>query len=61
MNNIQGIQGLIDVANSLCRTLDETANNEKNLCIDIQMRFEQMSWECLRMADELREIKNYVG
>ncbi len=58
---MSNIQGLIDAANSLCNTLDQTANNERNLCIDIQMRFEQMSWECLRMADELREIKRYVG
>lgn len=55
------IQDIIDIARKLCETLDEAASSEKQFCVDLQLRFEQMSWESLRMADELNEIKYIVG
>ncbi len=55
------IQDLIDIATSLCKTLDAAASNERQFCVDVQLRFEQLSYESLRMADELTELRNYVG
>lgn len=55
------IQDLIDIAHRLCETLDAAASNEMQFCVDLQLRFEQLSYESLRMADELTEIKQCVG
>lgn len=55
------IQDLIDIARKLCETLDAAASSEQQFCVDLQLRFEQMSWESMRMADELTEIKQCVG
>lgn len=54
------LQDLIDTANRLSQRLEQAASEEKRFCVDLQLRFEQMSWELLRTADELQEIKNYI-
>lgn len=54
------LQELIETANRLSQNLERAANEERRFCIDIQMRFEQMSWETLRLANEIQEIKNYI-
>ena len=51
---------LIETANMLSFNLEQAANNERKFCIDLQLRFEQLSWELLRTANELEEIRSYI-
>lgn len=52
---------LIETANRLSQKLEQAANDERRFCIDLQMRFESLSWELYRTANELNEIKHYIG
>lgn len=54
------LQDLIETANRLSQRLEQAANDEKRFCVDLQLRFEQMSWECLRLSNEMQEIKTYI-
>lgn len=54
------LQELIETAMRLSETLSNAANEEIRFCVDIQMKLEQMSWEMLRMANEIQEVKNYI-
>lgn len=54
------LQELIDTANQLSRNLDKAASEEKRFCADLQLRFEQLSWELLRTANELQLIRDYI-
>lgn len=53
-------QDLIDTVLSISKQLEESANNERKFCYDLQLRLEQMSWEMLRNANELKYIKELV-
>ena len=55
------LQELIDTAKSLCDKLDEAARQEEEFCYKLQQEFEQMSWEVLRMRDNLTNIQEWVG
>ncbi len=55
------LQELIETANRLSQRLEHAANDEKKFCVDIQLRLEAMAWEIYRNANELKEIKNYIG
>ena len=48
---------LIETANRLSNRLEQAANDEKSFCFELQSRFEKMSWECLRLANEIQEIR----
>jgi hypothetical protein len=52
---------LIETANRLSQRLEQAANDERRFCVDIQMRLEAMSWDLFKNANELLEIKNYIG
>lgn len=54
------LQELIDTANRLSNTLESISNEEKKWCVDLQLTFERMSWQCYCLANELQEIKNYI-
>lgn len=54
------LQELIETAMRLSSRLDQAAAEERRFCIDIQLKFEQLSWEMLRTANEIQEIKNYI-
>lgn len=54
------LQELIETALRLSLNLEKAANEEKRFCVDLQLRFEQMSWEMYRHANELKEISNYT-
>lgn len=51
---------LIETANRLSKRLEDAANDEKRFSVDLQLRFEQMSWDFYRAASELNEIKGYI-
>lgn len=57
---MEQINTLIEIADNLSAQLGESANNEKDLCIDMQIRFEQMSWETFKIANELKELLSYL-
>ncbi len=54
------LQELIETANRLSRNLEKAAYEEKRFCVDICLRLEQLSWETLRTADELKSISDYI-
>jgi hypothetical protein len=51
---------LIETANRLSKRLEDAANDEKRFCVDLQLRFESLSWEMLRTANELESIRGYL-
>lgn len=55
------LQKLIETALTLSQNLDKAAAEERHFCVDLQLRFEQMSWELIRTANELNEIKQYIA
>lgn len=55
------LQELIETAQRLSRNLERAASEEKRFCVEIQLRFEQLSWEIYRTANELNEIKEYIA
>lgn len=54
------LQELIDTAYKLSETLEKASNDERKFCFDVQHALEIMSWEMLKHANELKEIKNYI-
>ena len=55
------LQALIDTAKALSERLDEAARQELEFSTDLQLEFEQMSWEMIRMRDNLTNIQEWVG
>lgn len=55
------LEELIRSADRLCKSLDDCAKNDRafsdNVCHDL----ERMSWETMRLTNDLRQIKDYVG
>lgn len=47
---------LIETANKLSKRLSDAADDEKRFCYDLQLRFEQMSWEVFRLSNDIQEI-----
>jgi hypothetical protein len=52
------LEELIATADKLCATLEKAANDEKRFCADLCLKFEVMSWEAWRSANDLREAIN---
>lgn len=55
------LQELINTANALSQRLEKAAIEEKTLCDDLRFRLELMSYEIFKTANELNEIKYYIG
>ena len=55
------IEELIQTADRLCVSLDLAAQNEKKFCDPIIFELERMSWETMRLVNDLRQIKEYIG
>ncbi|HEX4374907.1 MAG TPA: hypothetical protein VHZ50_16500 [Puia sp.] len=54
------LEELIETANRLSDRLEKAANDEMKFSYDLQMCLEQMSWQSFKIANELKEIKNYI-
>ena len=54
------LQKLIDTALILSQNLERAASEEKRFCVDICLALEKMSWETLRLSNDIISIKNYV-
>ncbi len=54
------LEELIEMANTLSQRLEQAANDEKKFSYALQLIFENMSWEQMRLANEITEIKNYL-
>jgi hypothetical protein len=50
---------LIHAAQRLSECLELASEEENRFCVDICLRFEQLSLEMFRTASELKEIKDY--
>lgn len=48
---------LIATADKLCATLDKAAENEKKFCYNVCHELERMSWEALRMSNDIKLIR----
>lgn len=55
------IEELMASAERLCASLDEAASNEKKFCHNVLNELERMSWEALRISNDLKQIKEYQG
>lgn len=55
------IEELIQTADRLCASLDLASQNEKKFCDPICLELERMSWETMRLVNDLRQIKEYIG
>jgi len=51
------IDELIESANRLCANLDVTAQNEKAFCEKIKTELEFISWDQIRIANNIKEIE----
>lgn len=51
---------MIEKADSLSTMLDQSANDERLFNLELQIILEQMSWETYKMANDLRQIVNYL-
>jgi len=60
MERMTNLEELIETANRLSQRLEIAASDEMRFGYDLQLRFEQMSWEALRWANDLQEIKSYT-
>lgn len=58
---MSNLQLLIETAEKLCNTLDQAAKNEKQFALNVCIELERMSWEALRMSNDLKQIKEYCG
>ena len=55
------IEELIASADRLCASLDTASQNEKKFCGTVCNELERMSWETLRITNDLKQIKEYLG
>jgi hypothetical protein len=55
------IQALIETTEALVKTLDQASQNEKHFSLNVCIALERISWDALRMSDDLKQIKEYCG
>jgi hypothetical protein len=58
---MSAIQELIEAANHLCQTLDAAAANEKKFCQNVTDELERLSWNSLKISNDLKQIREYLG
>jgi hypothetical protein len=58
---MSALNELINAAEKLCESLDKAASNEKKFCHNVCNELERMSWETLRISNDLKQIKEYVS
>ncbi len=54
------LEELIETTQRLSDRLEKASSDEMKFGYDICMRLECMSWECLKLSGELKEIKSYI-
>lgn len=55
------MKDLVDAAEKLCNSLEIASQNELRFCYDLCLELERMSWEALRMRNDLIAIKEDLG
>lgn len=58
---MRDLDDLIETANRFCINLGVVSENENKFCVDICLELEKMSWEAMRMMNDLKQIKSYQG
>ena len=51
------IQELISSTDRLCSTFDQLLLNEKKFCHELALELERMSWETMRMRNDMTYLK----
>ena len=54
------LEELLETARQLSERLSQAAEDEMIFSQMMQEEFEKMSWEMLRMSNELEELKSYI-
>lgn len=57
----QDLQELINTCDSLCKRLDEMANEEVRFGFQFQQEIERISWEIMKNTEDMKSIKEWVG
>lgn len=57
---MKNLEDLIEIAQKLSTRLEESANDEKCFCFDIQMRLDQLACQMWKTANELKYINEYL-
>lgn len=55
------LQELIEMGEKLCSTLEKASLSERKFCLDVQIEFERMMWDSIRMTNDLRNFKEKFG
>ncbi len=55
------LEQLIETANRFCDNLEKAAQNELKFCYDVCLELERYSWEMHRMANDIKNMKEYYG
>jgi len=53
------LQELIELGDRFVKSMDESIKNEKMFCDKILFELERMSWDSMRMVNDLKKIKDY--
>lgn len=48
------------MANNLCQALEKLSQNDKQYSLDLCIILERYSWDMYKMANHLKEIKEYI-
>jgi hypothetical protein len=54
------LEELILSAKNLCHTLDKASGDEKSFSYNVCGELERMSWETMRIVNDLKAIREYV-
>lgn len=55
------VEELIKTADALCAKLEKAALDERRFCNELCAKFEIMSWELWRSANDMKEAINFYG
>ena len=54
------MEELIAAAERLCNSLDKSAQNEKKFCHNVCHQLELLSWETLKIKNDLKYLKEII-
>ena len=55
------IQEIIELSDRICARLDEAANDEKRMCVDMQMYLDHMKFDITRATSDLQVLSERLG
>ena len=58
---MSNLDELISTADRLCKTLEESAENENKFCYDLCIELEKYSHQVYKMMNNIKELKEIYG